>query len=521
MAKEFLEMSWGNNPLYLLTETQLKQIKEQSSLFYQEANQIDEITANDLDLNNTFIDMNATLSGAGDFVLYHQLFNPCLTNESLSNRTDLIKWALNHPNERKKARAFCFEADKRYNDHLLLVTEKNLSNPNRIKFTYIHYFLLIMSILLGVFVPDFFILFTLLIIYGIFRYFAHHSQLSTTLDSVIYALNHIELARKLSKLSYTGCEDFQANLKQLMDKLRKIHRPSNLDYFNSMKIFSGLMNWLTQGETLSYDKVTHLLYENRETVKEAIIMVGRIDAAIAIASHITYKDVLQDIHLEETTTPFIMAKDMIHPLIKEAISNDVDLHEHHLITGSNATGKSSYLKMIALNALMAQAFGFTHSKTYHASFLKIYTSMALGDSIMDGESYFVTEVKSLKRMLDKIDQTPSLCIIDEVLRGTNTQERIAASCEVLKAFANKNCICLSATHDVELTYLLEDTFKNGHFQEILINNKMTFDYHYHEGRSQSRNAIALLNMLHYDPTIVSRAEQNYQHFEKTGQWPIL
>lgn len=145
--------------------------------------------------------------------------------------------------------------------------------------------------------------------------------------------------------------------------------------------------------------------------------------------------------------------------------------------------------------------------------------MALRDDIFSNESYFITEIKSLKRMLDSLGgDLPSLCIIDEVLRGTNTGERIAAASEALKAFSANNCLCLAATHDIELTHILEGLYENMHFTETICDGRISFDYRIRPGRSQSRNAIELLGMLGYGSELVQAAHARLGHFEKTGRW---
>ena len=148
--------------------------------------------------------------------------------------------------------------------------------------------------------------------------------------------------------------------------------------------------------------------------------------------------------------------------------------------------------------------------------------MALSDNIFENESYFIVEIKSLKRILDKIDDTtPMLIFIDEVLRGTNTLERIAASSRILSELAAKNTMCFAATHDIELTYILEKKYSNYHFTEDIINNTVVFEYILHKGRATSRNAIKLLTMLGYPKEIVSQAETSVEEYLRDGQWKIF
>ena len=113
-----------------------------------------------------------------------------------------------------------------------------------------------------------------------------------------------------------------------------------------------------------------------------------------------------------------------------------------------------------------------------------------------------------------------LCFIDEVLRGTNTIERIAASSQILKQLSLMNAVCFAATHDIELTSMLEDYFDNYHFQEEVKEKQVVFDYKLHQGRAVSRNAIKLLGMIGFDQTLIDKAQQSASRFEQNGQWRL-
>ena len=150
------------------------------------------------------------------------------------------------------------------------------------------------------------------------------------------------------------------------------------------------------------------------------------------------------------------------------------------------------------------------------------TSMALRDDLQGGESYFIVEIKSLKRILAEAEKgQPLLCIIDEVLRGTNTIERIAASSRILASLRKENVLAFAATHDVELTYILEKLYHNYHFEEEIRDNQIFFNYQLQRGRAASRNAISLLEIIGYDPKIVAEARKAAEDFEQQGVWKPL
>jgi DNA mismatch repair ATPase MutS len=211
--------------------------------------------------------------------------------------------------------------------------------------------------------------------------------------------------------------------------------------------------------------------------------------------------------------------DLYHPLLDNPVPNSISEERSVLITGSNASGKSTFVKTLAINAVLSETIFTSLSKSYKASYFMIYSSMALRDNIFSNESYYIVEIKSLKRIIDSLNEDiPALCFIDEVLRGTNTLERIAASSHILSSLAKSNTLVFAATHDIELTHILDKYYSNYHFQERISENEILFDYKLYEGRAVSKNAIKLLGMLGYSKDIIQNAEKAAEEFLKNGEW---
>ncbi|MBP3198727.1 MAG: hypothetical protein J6N21_17225, partial [Butyrivibrio sp.] len=200
--------------------------------------------------------------------------------------------------------------------------------------------------------------------------------------------------------------------------------------------------------------------------------------------------------------------------------NSVNTQNGMLITGSNASGKSTFLKSCAVNAILAQSLNTVLAKSYSAPVFRLYSSMALKDDIFGGDSYYIVEIKSIKRIIDAAKENGAkvLCFVDEVLRGTNTIERIAASTQILKSFSEAGVLCFAATHDIELTSLLKNIFDIYHVEGIVTDNDVHYDYSIKEGPATNRNAIKLLGVLGYDEKIVDDAKQLAEHFLSTGVW---
>ena len=159
--------------------------------------------------------------------------------------------------------------------------------------------------------------------------------------------------------------------------------------------------------------------------------------------------------------------DVYHPLLDNPVSNSIKVEKKGvLITGSNASGKSTFLRTIGINALLSQSINTSLSKSYRGKFYKIMSSMTIKDDLLKGDSYYMAEIKSIRRLLDKVAMDYNvLCFVDEVLKGTNTVERIAGGYEILLSLSRGKSLCFAATHDIELTSLLENTYQNMHFED--------------------------------------------------------
>ena len=130
----------------------------------------------------------------------------------------------------------------------------------------------------------------------------------------------------------------------------------------------------------------------------------------------------------------------------------------------------------------------------------------------------------MKRIIDAADAKdalPLLCFVDEVLRGTNTVERIAASTQILKRLSQKGIYCFAATHDIELTHLLEQYYENSHFEEEVKHGDVLFSYRLLEGRAQTRNAIKLLEIIGFSKEIIEKADDMAGEFLRNGEWRTI
>jgi DNA mismatch repair ATPase MutS len=199
--------------------------------------------------------------------------------------------------------------------------------------------------------------------------------------------------------------------------------------------------------------------------------------------------------------PQITATDLMHPLIREgqAIGNDVSFKSGiAIITGSNMSGKTTLLRTLGVNAVLAYAGAPVAAAACTLSLMRIFTSMRVGDNIGTGESTFYAELKRIREMIEYVHrQRPMLALIDEIFKGTNSADRIVGAEATLRKLHLPWVLALVSTHDFELCELENDPVvqaTNHHFSEYYVKDRIFFDYKMKSGRCQTTNARYLLRM---------------------------
>lgn len=252
-----------------------------------------------------------------------------------------------------------------------------------------------------------------------------------------------------------------------------------------------------------YNRTVDLMIIHNLELQRLYEIIGNLDVAVSSASFCASIPWYCSPHFEEKNS--IRIESGYHPLIGDPVPNTIILENDCIVTGSNASGKSTFIKMIAVNHILAQSLFICCAKTYSLGRAYVISSMALRDNIEIGESYFMAEVRSLRRIMDECKKQRCVCFIDEILRGTNTPERIAASTAVLRVLHQTESLCIVASHDIELTKILDEVYENYHFSEHFEGNEVIFDYLLKEGPSKTRNAIRLLEYMGFDEQVVADA----------------
>ena len=518
-------------------------------------NSIDDITWKDLDLDNVFARINYCRSAAGEEVLYNMLRCPDIALEQEDpekfrrNFEEHIEFFEKNENERIKAQLF-FEDMRQISkysvyDHLnVLISEKGRSGYS----DYISLILLILCAAGCFFKFEIFFVLTIgVIIANILTYYKKKNEMAPYLATFSYVIRLIRgsenLLGLLKKKEYVSLfneetSGLENNIKTMKPFLRGsflVMSSQNSGSGSPLDIIFDYIKIFTHIDLIKFNSMYKQLFSNKKQVDEMISITGFTEASLSIAclrASLSGKYCKPEFVSDDERDKRLIFEEAYHPLIvssstdssvSNSISNSISCEKNILITGSNASGKSTFLKMTAINACMAQSFNTVFAKSYKAPYYDIYSSMALSDNLSEGESYYIVEIKSLKRILDAVKKSRRriLCFIDEVLRGTNTLERISASAQILKSFSHSNVQCFAATHDGELTEILEDIYDNYHFDSSIENGDIHFDYKLRKGKSKTRNAIQLLRLIGYDEDIAGEAEKMAAKFLYEGVWEKL
>ena len=498
---------------------------------HKEGFYIDDITWNDLNMDQVFQQMNYTFSAAGEEYLYYTLRTPFMEEDSLQQREEIISYFQSHEEERVKCQ-FLFSRLGRtgkYSIYDYLDYLDDLGIRSNVK----HYMALI-AVLLGIgslfiHLPTGLLVLVIVFIYNITSYFKDKSEIDPYITSFSYIFRLMDMVEKLYKIEVPVLHTEWERLKQCVSKLNPFKRGSYL--LMSPERMSGssnplemILDYLRMILHLDLMKFNSMLSQVRKHIKEIDSMltdVGMVETMIAIGA---YRTGHPDFCIPEfTDKPVVEASELYHPLLHEPVKNDIHAKRSVLITGSNASGKSTFLKTVALNQILAQTVHTCMAAYYRAGMFRICSSMSLRDDLQGGDSYYMVEIKALKRIIDEIhvEGKPVLCFVDEVLRGTNTVERIAASTQILKSLSEGRCLCFAATHDIELTHLLEGQYDNYHFEEEIASEDISFSFKLMSGRASTRNAIKLLGIMGYQEDIIQKAEKMAADFVANGNWDIL
>lgn len=472
---------------------------------------IDDQTSHDLNIDEVFKRISNCSSSPGEQMLYYILRTPKTDEAELIKRNKIIEKFKNDENLRSTIQQIFSNLGKQRKGEIF-----NLFNTEAVvnKFKVLLYNLIALSSV-GVLIwfiidgsnklPMFIGIFTIYIIIAT----RTAVEIEYELTSLQYLGNFIRAAKELSKIDDPILKEDIDKISERLNLFSKIDKKTMFIYSQGeLDIFIETINALFLTRIRSYYSIINIIKQNRQELIELYALVGKVEAYISVASYRTKVINYSLPNFTDGKNNLFNIENAYHPLLENGIPNSISLNNKGVIlTGSNMSGKSTFMRTLALNILLSQSIYTSLCDKYNASFFRIMSSLSISDDVLSGTSYYLEECNAVLRILNSLEEDiPAFCIIDEIFKGTNPIERIATSKQILKYIMNRNALSIVATHDLELAETCDDKYLKYYFCEDVDENKgLIFDFKLKEGICNTGNAIKLLSFLGYPTEIINNS----------------
>lgn len=497
-----LRLEWGKDIEKKRDFTRLRDEYELVKSQEEDTFSINDQTWHDLEMDQHFVHMDRTKSYAGSLMMYKMLRDTKLNKDKVSQTKSKFDAFRDNRTLREEVGVALYPLKRLDLEGMLYFLDKKLVFPSGYKIlAYIMTILPLLSIIGIIFYSPLMVLLLSLVILANFILNAMFGKYLLINKNYFFAIRAlIQSASKIGRVDEEALQTETNLLKELSKSCQSIVRKSSsLELVEKDPI--GIVVYIDMMFMVSmraFFRVVDLIFEHREDIKEIYKQLGTMDALIGMASYTQSIDYYcVPVFTEEPKKLRLI--ETYQPLIKSPVPNSISVEDGHVyLTGSNMSGKSTFLRTVGLNVLMAQTFGFAFCREYQASFMRLLSSISRNDNLLEGKSYFLAEAEIILDMIKvSNNKHTSLIIIDEIFRGTNTKERIEASVGVLNYLANQNTIVFVATHDLEIKDRTNNKYTNYHFGESVGAQGIEFDYKLKEGTIVVGNALKILKFLGY------------------------
>lgn len=314
---------------------------------------------------------------------------------------------------------------------------------------------------------------------------------------------YVNMASLIEEQSFTAAHlcELKANLSGAMASFGQLERILQKIDNRSNEIGIVLFNCFG---LLDITIVRHFLRWQRtyEPITDQWIGASSVfDALVSMATFRLNEDEAQEATIIDSSGVSYKARSIYHPFLGEkAVRNNFDIqnHEYYIITGANMAGKSTFLRTLGVNYILAMNGLPVFAEEMHVSVFRLFTNMRTTDDLTHGISYFNAELLRLKQLIASLDpNVPSLIILDEILKGTNSLDKLNGSRLFLEYISERNVTGVIATHDLELSKLEDENpqrFHNYSF-EIELGTDVTYTYKIGRGVARNQNATFLLKQI--------------------------
>lgn len=480
--------------------------------------------------------LNRTSTALGARRLRDMLEHPCLSAETIAARQAMVRWLAQHPQQRLRIMAAM--AALRGEDQRLSRLTRAVDRVTPLALPVPVGLLRVWSLLSAAFtalaigrtaVGDFVWggwLLALLVVNAVI-FLRIRRRVSAALEpweDVAWAARAYLIAARQAAADLppeTGLAHVRESCAAVVDRRALSRLIRRVGWTDRGGLLYEFLNVLLLADVHVAQAILNCVIPHRAALLAGLSAVAELDALCSLGTFAWEQPVV--CYPLPVAAPTVSITDGHHPLVapERVVPNNAELTaatRMWIVTGSNMAGKSTFLRMVGLNVLLAQIGCPAAACEMRWSPLRLVTDLRARDNLAEEESYFLAEVRHLRRMvLPPAGDTPVLGLIDEPFRGTNSQDQTAASVAVLRHLLTSDNLFLLATHDRHLTALADGgAVKNLHFRENLTSDALVFDYRLHAGPAQTRNALRILEREGYPPELVRHANDWLEDSDPDG-----
>lgn len=520
-----LEENWGKekNSRYIDLDSVENYFLNTIAESAQKLQLISDKIANDLYLDDIFKLADRTISRVGQQYLYARLRTIDKDPAELLAQDEFAELIATDEQVRIDAQMALLKLQKNDSYYFQdLVYAKKIARPSFMIFVYFLTFLNVACLLMAFFRPGFLLVFMGVFIINSAIHFWNKNNVSVHTSSLGEFLKAFETAKKLDadpKIR-SHFPETTALLKKLSPLKRKmigvkLDNVADSDAAMVGYLIIELVKIAFNLEIIVFYNIIDALTSQKEELKKLFIYIGKVDTGVSIAS---FRD-----SLDEYCKPVfrngqgLQTEGIKHPLIANCVPNDLELQgKNLLLTGSNMSGKTTFIRSVGVNMVLAQTLLTCTAKSFSMPYSRIFSSITIADSLQEEKSYYFEEMRIIKEFIRESNlEGPCFFILDEIFKGTNTIERVSAGKAILSYLSKNENLVFVSTHDTELNDLLKTQYDLYHFSETIAAEELIFDHTIKKGPLTTRNAIRILEINDYPASIIADANATVDLISKS------
>lgn len=474
---------------------------------------ISDRTYTDLDMDEVFMFIDRTVSKPGQQYLYANLRSIPDTSDKVKHQEELIK-ELNQDKELRNQCILTLAEMSKPEAHYLtsLFSKEYIKKPKWFWAINLMATISVLAILSLLLLPKFWfiLVFILGINFGI--HYWNKQNLYEYSASIPQLLKLLSVSKKLKSLTRPEDPSLNLAIKKLgvLSKrlfIFKLEKGLQSDFGQIAEFFVELIRSFFLIEPLLLFSSLRKLEEQKGHIHTLFHFVGEIDTAISILSLRSETKITCQPDIVDQKA--ISVQGVYHPLLINPVSNDIMVVDKSvLLTGSNMSGKTTFIRTIGVNSILGQTINTCFATYFCMPLLHVHSAIRIADDLMSDKSYFFEEVLTIKSMVETSSSTfHNLFLLDELFKGTNTLERISAGKAILSYLNATNNIVFIASHDLELADHLQEEYDLYHFSETVENAEINFDYLLKPGNLVNTNALKILALNGFPEEIIREANK--------------